>query len=357
MRARLNLARSLAASGESTGALFQLRELVSFHPGNAEAWHDMALVLIALGRLEDAHRALAACVNCQPLSDVNAAAARRDSAHSRAVETLATLFGNTDERGRSAHLVAAAERARAPRALSLGIELQFECPEAAGTVDLLALHRENGLNNASREQSDQSQTEDVYGEVATREKKFDVVPASTHGEPRETTERAGEIHSPRDGDAYAARGEHAEALHRYREVRVATEWSSPRDVWQAAAIGEARSLCLLGRGHEALELIERLLHESAEGAHEMSELLALLAAAHGAAFIVASADGRLARAAIAQFLRTESRSAALLHFVGDVAMSISEDALAVVLFRRALAVDSNAANTTGCDCTPAAPSQ
>jgi Flp pilus assembly protein TadD len=88
-----------------------------------------------------------------------------------------------------------------------------------------------------------------------------------------------------------------------------------------------------------LELLERVLGEPAGSHQDSAELLALLAAAHGAAWIVADGDARLARAAIAQFLRAESRSAALLHFVGDVAMSIHEDALAVVLFRRALAVD------------------
>jgi tetratricopeptide (TPR) repeat protein len=229
-------------------------------------------------------------------------------------------------------------------ALDVVIELQIECAESAASLELLvyrAARDKEGIDRADARRDSGSHLAVVVGALENvSDDAYGGAIAPAFGalfEPHSVTSTVDSCCA--DADRFAARGQHHAALELYQALRAETEWSGPAEGWRSAAIGEVRTLCLLGRGAEALGLIERVLHEPSDCANDMPELLALLAAAHGASWIVADGDVRLARAAIAKFLHTESRSAALLHFVGDVAMSINEDALAVVLFRRALAVD------------------
>ena len=217
--------------------------------------------------------------------------------------------------------------------LDVVIEMQLECPDVAASLQLLThrAHEQPASPYIAAVPRDVV-VSDVFGGVSVAPSRDSMIEKEVAIVPQPENRRL-------RADQFAAGGAHDAALAIYRDIRADTEWSGPAEIWRAAAVGEARSLCLLGRGNEALELVERVLHEPSDTMHDMPELLALLAAAHGAAWVLANGDARFARAAIAQFLRVESRSAALLHFVGDVAMSIHEDALAVVLFRRALAVD------------------
>ena len=64
--ARLNLARWLAAQRDPLAALTVLRELVAFHPRDAEAWKVMGAVLQALERTEEARDAFVAAIECRP---------------------------------------------------------------------------------------------------------------------------------------------------------------------------------------------------------------------------------------------------------------------------------------------------
>lgn len=338
VRAKLNLARWYVDNGELDTALAQLTELSAYHAANADVWHDMAVVFVALRRPDDAHRALSRAIDC-------------DASHAGARYTLAALLharGDDDGALRETEQALVRAPVRGNNRLHVGIELQAECPEAAGSLDLLAVRATTPLAGASlsstalesllpeRAVADRALTDDAVPEPPLPDMYGGVV-AHAALAPKRSTPANGAI-APPDADAFAARGLHGEALERYEQTCAETEWAGPHDAWRAAAIGVARSKCLLGRGAEARELLDRLLDESNDRGEETAEVLALLSAAHAAAW-EAPDEPRLARAAIAAFLRTESRSAALLHFVGDVAISIREDALAIVLFRRALAVD------------------
>jgi tetratricopeptide (TPR) repeat protein len=328
VRAKLNRARSLARHDNLLGALGLLNEVTAFHGDNADVWNETALVLVALGRTDDAHRALATAISC-------------DGNHAGARYALAELLhqrGDHDGALRETTQALAHAPMRPARRLTVSIELQRECPEAVGSLDLLALRATTPLVGAA---IDGRALAELLPERAipepTREVASDVFGGvnaiSTVG-----------VKSPVDddvteADAFAARGLHGEALERYERECAMTEWAGPHEVWRRAAIGVVRAKCLLGRGAEARELLERLLAESDDASSDFGEVLALLAASRAAAWAADDGEPRLARAAIAQFLRVESRSAALLHFVGDVAMSMQEDSLAIVLFRRALAVD------------------
>ena len=291
VRSRLNLARWLKQHGDPLGALALLRELASFHGRVAEIWRDLGALLASLGRTDDARKALVSAIEYRP---------NNSESHYQLAAVLQSM-GDDAGAQQELQLATALSLTRVSTRLSIGIELQDECPEAAGAIDLLALRDEARFEEA--------------GSEAT-------VPARL-----------------RDADACASQARQTDALVLYQQVRKEHSANPARYVWRRAAIGEARSLCLLGRGIEALELLEQLLNESKTGGNDDAEVLALIAAAQAAAGKTNEIAQRLARAAIQRFLRLEPRSAALLHFVGDVALAINDDALGMILFRRALAVD------------------
>ena len=283
VRPRLNLARWLAQNGDPLAALAVLRELASFHGHVADVWFALGIVLVALTRTDDAQQAFTSAIACRP-------------DHAEARYALAdVLRAKSDAEGalRELQVALALAPRRTTTRLSVGIELQEECPDAVGGLELLP----------------------------------NVAVVAFAG------------NACAEAEVFASRSLHGEALARYTEVRAALEVTGPRNVWRKAAIGEARSLCLLARGVEALGLLECVLNESDVGSADDAEVLALIAAAQASAGKTNSVAPRLARAAIERFLRLESRSAALLHFVGDVAVALNDEGLAMILFRRALAVD------------------
>ena len=286
--ARLNLARLQAQQRDPLGALSLLRELSTFHATHADVWYEMGRVLVTLRRRDDACRAFSSAIEHR-------------SDHAGARDALAQLMHDpvhVDGTVRETQQAATLSPVHAESRLTLGIELQQECPDAVGPLDLLALRGSEPLRVLAID-------DDLF----------------------------------LDADAFAARSLHAEALARYEQTRRNSEWPGPRNIWRRSALGEARSKCMLGRAGEALDLLEQLLHETSAADEDEAETLALLAAAHAAEWHDTTVEPRRARAAIARFLRLETRSAALLHFVGNVAVALREDSLALVLFRRALAVD------------------
>ncbi len=336
--ARLNLARLHAQQSDPLGALSLLRELATFHATHADVWHEMGLVLVLLHRPEDARRSFHSALEHSP-------------DHVEARYALAQLLNDS---GDTAGALLETQRAlqlsplREQSRLTVGIELQQECPEAVGLLNLIALRARESLQRietdeapvlaALQDHADQSdgnaaRTADLFGDASGL---FAIEEGATPSAAAEATSVDGVlIHA----DAFSARSLHGDALTHYEQVRRNTEGSGHRILWRRAALGEARSKCLLGRGSEALDLLEKLLRESAAGDDDEPETLALLAAAHAAEWHDTTSEPRRARAAIARFLRLETRSAALLHFVGNVAIALREDSLALVLFRRALAVD------------------
>ncbi|MEO7997226.1 MAG: tetratricopeptide repeat protein [Gemmatimonadaceae bacterium] len=322
VRARLNLARLHAQQRDPLAALSLLRELSTFHAAHADVWHEMGLVLVTLHRPEDARRAFASALeNCG------------DHAEARyALSQVLAELGDADGALREMQHALRLSPVRVPSRLTVGIELQQECPDAVGGLDLLALHPQQTSEGAT------VKADTVANPVPERTSAPERYDHAT-----DVFGGASEIVSPEvlfvDADAFAARSRHGEALELYERVRLLTERTGARIEWRRAAMGEARCKCMLGRGGEALDLLEKMLFESDSNDEVDAEVLALLAAAHTDEWKKGGTEPRNARAAIARFLRLETRSAALLHFVGDVATTLKEDGLALVLFRRALAVD------------------
>ena len=329
--ARLNLARWLAGQRDPLAALTLLRELVAFHPRDAESWHIMGKVLQALDRTEDARDALLRAIECRP-------------SHAEARFALARILealGDHDGAARETQQALKHSSIRTESRLAVTIDLQRECPEAVGALDLLAVRGGAPLRGTVLP------TDDL---AALLPEQPLTAPATLPASPeiRDATAAAiADAASDCDvADSFAARTVHGEALDRYARARASldgtlvspsvAEMTPPMQLlWQRATLGEARSLCLLGRGVEALPVLKRA---GAVWPHH-PEVLALFAfaAASDAEHDPASAD--TARTAMLRLLRQDVTSAALLHFAGDAAMKLHDEALALGFYRRALAHD------------------
>ncbi len=310
--ARLNLARWQAAHRDPLAALGILRELVAFHAGNADAWHEMGLVLGDLHRPSDARDAF-----------VRAIELRADHAEARyALAEVLNVLGDTDGALRETQHALGLSPVRMQSRLTVAIDLQAECPEAVGALDLLSLGGGSPLVGFT--------VDDVL--VA------DLLPeAMSAPTPSAAALREADCDA---ADLFAARGLHGEALERYERVRVALDDRSEADeshraLWRRAAIGEARSRCLLGDGHRALPLLRTIGAETPRD----GETLALFACAAASAAARGESTSDAARTAMLRVLRLEVPSAALMHFTGDAAVSIGDESLALAFYRRALALD------------------
>ncbi len=327
--ARLNLSRWLASQRDPLAALTLLRELVAFHPRQADAWHVMGTVLQALQRTEDARDAFLAAIECRP----SHAEARFELAH-----VLAQL-GDTEGAARETQQALTYAPVRTESRLAVAIDLQRECPDAVGARDLLAVRGSaplrglvlpaNGLDALLPERRRATPTRGIPAHLGHDNLAPAVMAAA---------------HACDEADAFAARTVHGEALERYARAHALIDAPSvaglapaTQGVWRRATLGHARSLCLLGRGGEALLPLKRA---GAQWPND-PEVLALYAFAAAAAAAAgrdpASAD--VARAAMLRLLRQDVTSAALLHFAGDAAMLLHDEPLALGFYRRALAHD------------------
>jgi tetratricopeptide (TPR) repeat protein len=324
VRARLNLARWYQQHDESLAALSLLRELVAFHATDADAWHALGTLYQTLLRPDEARDALLRAIELRP---------RHAEARYALADTLRAL-GDHDGALRETQLALNESPMRASVRLSVGIDLQRECPDACGALALLSVRGTTPLTGVPL---DDGTVASLLPERAIRvaDAPADIV------DPSSAVSRSCD-----EADAFATRGLHGEAIERYtraREALDAAEMSPKHDAyaaWRRAALGEARSRCLLGQGARALPLLKTL------GTHDANdaEVLALYAASLSAAMADASAADRvanvdIARRAIVRTLRLEPESAALMHFVGDVALAIGDGGLALCCYRRALALD------------------
>jgi tetratricopeptide (TPR) repeat protein len=361
LRARLNLARWHQRLQDPLGALNVTRELLAFHPRLADGWHEQALALLALDRLDDARQSALQAIERQP-------------DHAEARYTLATVLGRLgDDDGavrETQHALALAPVRAAPR-LSVAIALQTECPDVVGRIELLSLVAETPLAGAPMSDDamaamlpeasvpprdaaahhaalrralasvEQSVRSAVFDASACDAARRDVLEVLTHC----TSDVRAEDPSIEWqalvvlGDVFAAAGVHGEAHERYAQARTALDGvdaaqrAALHEWYQRALRGEIRSACLLGRGAESVALVERFAAHDAQDA----DVLALLAATHAARGD--SYGQRVATAAMQRLLSRPAASAALLHFVGDAARLLGDAALAILLYRRALAVD------------------
>ncbi len=303
---RLNLARALAQQDDVVGALSLLRELVTFRPREADAWHTMGVILAQRQRLADAREAFVQAIEQRP-------------SHAEARFALAQVLselGDDDGAVRETQQALGMASYRAEVRLTVGIDLQLECPDAVGVLDLLPMMGGTPLAGVSVE----AHALDALLPEAVAE----VAPM------RSPAERA--IRVLDAADAYAMRTLHGEAVDRYREVRESLAAHPEQGaVWRRAAVGEARSLCLLHRARSARLLLEQLVAATPDDA----EVCAL----HATALLDADEGRDIVRAALFRVLRQNVASAALLHFAGDTALRIPDGGLAIAFFRRALALD------------------
>ena len=329
--ARLNLARWLAAQRDPLAALTVLRELVAFHPRDAEAWKVMGAVLQALERTEEARDAFVAAIECRP-------------SHAEARFGLAGVLerlGDSEGAARETQQAMTYAPLRTASRLSVAIDLQRECPDAVGPLELLAVRGGSPLRGITLPADDLA---------ALLPERSPDVPAATLG----AIPSSGTDHDPvararsdagracDEADRYASRTVHGEALERYARARTLVDAPSVAEmepavqlVWQRATLGEARSLCLLGRGAEALPSLKRA---GAVWPHH-SEVLAVFAFAAASDAERDPASAETARSAMLRLLRQDVTSAALLHFAGDAAIIMHDEALALGFYRRALAHD------------------
>lgn len=312
--ARLNVARWHQRHRDPLAALATLREVVAFHPSNAEAWHEMGLALLGLRRPDDARDAL-----------VRAIEFRTDHAEARyALAEVLGMLGDQEGALRETQHALGLSPLRASSRLVVAIDLQVECPDALANVDLLSLR--SGIP--------------LQGVHVDATSVFALLP--------ETKPDVGPLPTPDDlysapcdeADRFASRGLHGEALERYRETRLNSEARGTNGADAAAlnrraAIGEARSLCLLGHGEHAFDLLRAI---GAKTPHD-PEVLALFAYSAASACRLGTVAADTARSAMLRVLRLEVGGAALLHFVGDGAVLIHDDALALAFYRRALSLD------------------
>lgn len=335
--ARLNLARWYARHRDPVAALALLRELTEFHPREAEVWYALGTVLSQLGRTEEARAALVRAVEVRPT-------------HAEARYALAQVLealGDADGAVRETQTALTLSPVRKHDRLAVGVDLQRECPESVGPVDLLSLIGGTPLTGV--------QLGD--GEVDA------LLPEQRHAVPSlpALEERAGA--SCDAADAFAARTLHGEAIERYRAAREQLDAALAEDaptmaettetperaallgsLWLRAAIGEARSACLLQRGAEVLPVLRRVADRAPDDVDVVVLRAAALADAVLRAGLPDGANDRQAlreesRAALVRVLRGEVDSAALLHFAGDVAVRLGDEALALAFYRRALARD------------------
>ena len=325
--ARLNLARWLVAQRDPLAALTLLRELVAFHPRDAESWKMLGTVLQAVDRTEEARDAFLTAIECQP----SHAEARFGLA--RVLERL----GDSDGAARETQQALKYAPLRATSRLSVAIDLQHECPDAVGPLELLAVRGGSPLRGIALPTDHLAALLPEHRRDASAARLAD----DTVHDPLAQA-LADAVRACDDADGYSSRTVHGEALERYARARTLVDAPSLAEmappvqrVWQRATLGEARSLCLLGRGAEALPQLKRA---GAVWPHE-PEVLALFA------FAAASvADGDpisavTARSAMLRLLRQDVTSAALLHFAGDAAIKMRDEALALGFYRRALAHD------------------
>lgn len=324
--ARLNLARWCSAQRDPLAALALLRELVAFHPRDADAWQEMGTVLQALHRPEDARDALLTAIECRPAF----AEARF------ALGQVLAQLGDADGAARETEAALRYAPVRMDVRMAVGIDLQRECPDAVGGLTLLTVRGGEPLRGTA--------VADNLLEALLPEQAPAAVVSVHAGEGVVTPADEGTAWCD-EADRFAARALQGEALDRYARARerldatgvaLSTMEPATQALWQRAALGEARCLCLLGRGGEALPVLKRA------GAMwpQLPELLALFAGAAVADARRTPASGEVARTAMLRLLRLDVTSAALLHFAGDAAMTLGDDALALAFYRRALAHDA-----------------
>jgi tetratricopeptide (TPR) repeat protein len=360
--ARLNLARALEEGGDRPAALAALRDATVAQPRHGGAWQALGRLLLAMGRPEEARHALVTAVERAP--------ALAESRY--LLGEVLTALGDHDGALRETQEALRRDPMRAEGRYALVIDLQRECPDAVGPVDLLAHRTGTPLDGtrlapdaldrllpgapaarasaqpftqastlASAQESAPPADAPPVGWHRARPGSPAAIPALADGSVEDAVRRARARCEA--GDRFAERGVHGEARERYAQARVLLapwpgEGRAPAalavaTVRRHAILGEARSACLLGDGAALAQELGALADEAPDDA----EIQALAAATHAA---LPGGRGRT-RAALARVIALDPPSAALFHFAGDAALRAGEEDVAIRCYRRALALDGS----------------
>ncbi len=252
--ARLNLALLLARRGRRQDAVEVYREVLRTEPEQADAWNGIGQVLMELHQHADARNAFARAVESDPDSAV---------AHYNLGFCLSHL-GRFDEALEHTKRALELEPYYVAQRYRLTLDLQFEESVIPVDVRVSADVATAGLGDAFG--FDAAVLDDVFAELAPEEQAAPQAPrdadpfglardylnkglleAATAEIARAVTRGASAVEGAvLEGEAYARRGLHGEALERFR----AAVEQAPDTA--AALQGEAESLAALGRGEEAL---------------------------------------------------------------------------------------------------------
>ncbi len=317
LRPRLNLARWYREQGDLLAAMALLREMTSFRKTDSDAWNELGIVMSSLGKFTEAQSAFVRAIE-------------HNSSHAGARYGLAevlTKLGDNDGAARETKNALALASLRPESRMQLGIELQTECPEATASIDLLMHTAMTPLSGTVVSDSD---IDMLLVETSAIQNVGELT----------TFERA--LAEYEEGERYASLGLHGEAAERYQRCCTIIDSgdeqnSNSVELLEKGQVGDARSRCLVGRGHEVVSMLRR----RAIVAPDNAEILVLLASAESQA---SATDGEsLGNERALRVLRHVATmsvsSAALMHFAGDAAIALGNTELAMVLYRRALAAD------------------
>jgi len=281
-----NLGVAQADLGNDEAAVQAFRRAVEIDPSLPRLQHNLARALLTAG---DPLAAIGGLRDWLAFHADDAVAWRLSSEAHRAVGR----HQEADEA--AAHAEATGLRVMdRPARLSVAIDAQQECPSALGDLDLLAIVSEAAAPDASAAAADAARwTPRAVPVVPIVPEEL---PASTEG-----------------------------------PVEDAAAPSLPADPDEQRTL--ARTLCLEGRGAEALPVIRQLAREQPDD----PELLVLYAA--GRLDAPGFSGGQAARRALVRLAALDVSSAALLHFAGALALRLPDEGLALGFFRRSLAVD------------------
>lgn len=330
-RARLNLARWHMRHRDPLAALTLLREIVAFQAHDADAWYTLGAVLLALHRTGEAAPALERAIAVRGAhEDAQLALAQLTASDA---DRSGALRDTQDALGLAPHVIVLR--------LSIGIDLQQDCPDAVGMLDLLAIPQ-SAEDGALRERVIDARSAGGVGGLS-----------ESGGEARTVHECIALAMSLCDeGDALAAALSYERAIEKYATAStLVAETRLPGDdsalvrgaeaggvvaaVRKRALLGEARLRCLSGTGATSLGALRTLATTDADD----PEVIALLAVSASQAASIGVTSPTVGPILMRRLLHMPIASAALLHMVGDTAAHLGETVLAITLFRRALAID------------------
>lgn len=317
IRAVRNRAILHARENEPLVALSLLRELTTFHRDDAEAWFLSGGVLAQLGRTEEARDSFVQSIQLRP---------QHADARFGLAEVLDRL-GDTEGALRETTLALSIAPVRSEPGLTVEIDLQSECPDVAGSLNILRLAKGSPLTGVTIDaESVDSMLKEADAPVGSQTQSDKIL--STLGE----------------ADEFAERTLYGEAYERYERARVMIEQSDMSSaLWRRAALGEARSRCLLHDSSGIRELLKRLNTQLPNDPETWVLMASSLVDEFNTSVVEESREQiqqhSLATDMLSRLLRHPVESAGLLHLAGDIAVRAGSDQLALGLYRRALASD------------------